>query len=251
VRRGFGQTAQLGAALPRLGNFPELHARKPCGTHISRRIQMSNLPASCIAQRDKETYAVRITPRSGVVTPDELEAVAKVAREHNVPLVKITSGQRFALIGLKEEAVNPACEALPYKLAGHYVQACPGNAWCKFGTQDSLAMSDAIDQRFSSAAVPAKIKFGVSGCPICCAESYVRDIGLVGSRKGWTIVLGGNSGSRARIADVLTEGLSTEEALDCIDRFLDYYRENGKKKQRVARFVEAHGIDAIREALGL
>lgn len=210
---------------------------------------MADLPAGSILQRDKESYAVRVTPPSGVVTPEQLEKVAEVARKYNAPMVKITSGQRFALIGLKEDELHAACEELPFKVAGHYVQACPGNTWCRFGMQPALETAHAAEERFGSFAVPAKIKLGISGCSMCCAESYVRDLGLIGSKKGWSLVVGGNSAGRARIADVLAEDLSTEDALDLMEKFLNYYAANAKKKQRVARFVEEKGIESIREAL--
>lgn len=210
---------------------------------------MSDLPKGTILQRDKETYAVRVTPPSGVVTPEELESVAAVARKYDVPLVKITSGQRFALIGLKEADVMPACGELPFRVAGHYVQACPGNDWCQLAKQNALSVAREMEEKFRTFDGPAKIKMGVSGCATCCAESYVRDIGLVGSSKGWHVLVGGNSGGRARIADVLAKDLSKEEALDLLERFLEYYKANGKKKQRVARFIEAEGIEAIRSAL--
>lgn len=209
---------------------------------------MKELPKGCILQRDKESYGIRVTPPSGVVTPDDLETIAKVARKYDVPLLKITSGQRMTLIGLTDENVHEACEELPYKVAGHYVQACPGNQWCKLGLQDALQMAGVVEERFSSFGVP-KLKFGVSGCPTCCAECYVRDLGLVGSRKGWTLLIGGNAGRRARVADVLAEELSTEAVLDLMEKFLNFYRDNCKPKQRVARFVEERGIDAIREEL--
>jgi NAD(P)H-nitrite reductase large subunit len=63
-------------------------------------------PKGAILQRDKETYA--IVPRTpvGLVTPDDLEALAGVARKYNIPVIKITSGQRFALVGLKKEDVD-------------------------------------------------------------------------------------------------------------------------------------------------
>lgn len=211
---------------------------------------MSDLPKGCVLQRDKETYAIRVTPPSGVVSPDQLEAVAAVARKYDVPVVKLTSAQRFALIGLKEADVKAAAEELPFPYGGHYVQACPGDSWCKLGMQDTDAMAREMEKRFAGAAVPAKIKMGVSGCPMCCSESYTRDIGLVGTRKGWTVVVGGNAGARARVGDVLAQELLQDAALDLIERFLDYYRENGKTKQRVARFVEAKGIDVISADLG-
>jgi len=38
-----------------------------------------------------------------MLTPDNLESLARVARKYQIPIIKITSGQRFALVGMKKE----------------------------------------------------------------------------------------------------------------------------------------------------
>lgn len=212
---------------------------------------MSDLPKGAILQRDKKTYGIRVTPPSGVVTPEELEGLAAVARKYNVPFMKITSGQRFALLGVEEADIPAAIEEQPFRYGGHYVQGCPGTDWCSLSMQDALGVAHELEERFRGFAGPAKIKMGVSGCAHCCAESYVRDIGLIGTKKGWTVVVGGNSAGKARVADVLAKELDTDAAFSLIERFLAYYAENGKKKQRIARFVDAQGIESIREAMGV
>ena len=64
---------------------------------------MPDIPTGAILQRDKETYA--IVPRTpvGLVTPEDLEGIVKVARKYSIPVIKITSGQRFALVGIQKE----------------------------------------------------------------------------------------------------------------------------------------------------
>jgi NAD(P)H-nitrite reductase large subunit len=86
---------------------------------------------------------------------------------------------------------------------------------------------------------------------MCCGESYVRDIGLVGRKNGWTVVFGGNAGGRPRVGDELASGLDADAALELVGRVLEHYRDNAKKCQRTARFVEARGIASVRQALGL
>ena len=212
---------------------------------------MATLPASALMQRDKETYQIRLTPPSGVVTPEELRQLADVAEKYNAPLLKITSGQRIALIGLNEEDMANASEEVPFRIGGHYIQSCPGNTWCKMGQCDAMGFSNILTESIGTMATAAKIKVGVSGCPISCSECHTRDIGFVGGKDGWTMLIGGNSASRPRIADVLAEKLTQDEALALLEKFLTHYNETAKKKQRVARFVEEHGIEAIREVLGL
>ena len=197
---------------------------------------MREHPTGAILQRDKETYA--IVPRTpvGLVTPDDLEALAGVARKYNIPVIKITSGQRFALVGLKKEDVDSVWQELGMdvgkatELCLHYVQACPGTAVCKFGVQDSLGLGTEIEAFFTEMELPAKVKIGISGCPFCCGESFVRDIGIFGKKNGWTFIVGGSSARRPRIGDVLTENLSKEEVIDLTRRTLEYYRDKSKKK---------------------
>ena len=216
---------------------------------------MSRHLDGAILQRDRETYA--IVPRTpvGVVTPQVLETIAQVVKKYGIPVVKITSGQRMALVGLKEEDVSGAWKDLGMdvgratELCVHYVQACPGTAVCRFGVQDSLGLGMELENLFTGMELPAKVKFGVSGCPMCCGESYVRDVGVLGKKKGWSVIFGGNGGGRPRIGDNLAEDLEKEAAVALITRCLDYYAANGKKKERTARFVERVGIDALKEAV--
>jgi NAD(P)H-nitrite reductase large subunit len=137
------------------------------------------------------------------------------------------------------------------ELCVHYAQACPGTAVCKFGVQDSLGLGIELEKMFEGVELPAKFKFGVSGCPLCCGESYVRDVGLIGKKKGWTLIFGGNSGAKARIGDVLAEDLSKEDVVDLVKKCLEYYKENGKKKERTSKFMERVGADAMKQAVGL
>lgn len=210
-----------------------------------------------ILQRDKKTYAIVPRTPAGMVTPEILEGLTKVVRKYDVPIMKITSGQRLALVGIKEENVDPIWNDLKMdvgraiELCLHYVQACPGTAVCRYGQKDSLGLGLKIEEFFYSYELPAKVKIGVSGCPFCCGESYVRDIGVIGKKKGWIVTFGGNSGGRPRVADVLAENLGEDEVVELMKKCLDYYKNNGKKKERTARFVERVGIEEIKKQLGV
>ena len=216
---------------------------------------MSKHLDGAILQRDKKTYA--IVPRTplGLVTPEVLDTIAHVVKKYEIPVIKITSGQRMALVGLQEKDVDQAWKDLGIdvgratELCVHYVQACPGTAVCRFGVQDSLGLGMELEKLYAGMELPAKVKFGVSGCPMCCGESYVRDVGVLGKKNGWTLIFGGNGGGRPRIGDVIAEDLSKEELMDLVKKCLEYYGANGKKKERTARFVERTGIDALKQAV--
>jgi NAD(P)H-nitrite reductase large subunit len=216
---------------------------------------MDDAPKGAILQRDKKTYAIVPRTPAGMVSPEILEGIMKVVRQYDIPITKITSGQRLALVGIKKEDINPVWDALQMdvgraiELCLHYVQACPGTAVCTYGRQDSLGLGLDIETFFYGYQLPAKVKIGVSGCPFCCAESYVRDIGIIGKKKGWIVTFGGNSGGRPRIADVLAKDLSKDEVIELMKKCLDYYKDNAKKKERTARFVDRIGIEEIKKHL--
>lgn len=212
-------------------------------------------PRGAILQRDRKTYA--IVPRTpvGLVSPEVLEAISSVVRKYKIPITKITSGQRLALVGMQRDEVDKIWHDLKMEigpaieLCVHYVQACPGTEVCKFGVRDSLGLGTKLEKFYVGMDLPAKVKIGVSGCPFCCAESYVRDLGLVGKKKGWIMTFGGNSGGRPRIGDVIAENLNDDEAVQLVKRCLEFYRENVDKKLRTARFVEKVGIETIKRAV--
>jgi NAD(P)H-nitrite reductase large subunit len=212
-------------------------------------------PDGSILQRDKETYAIVPRTPAGLLTPEFLEQLAGVVRKYDVPITKITSGHRLALVGLKKDDIAEAWKDLGVdvgratELCLHYVQACPGNSVCSLGVQDSLGMGIELEKRYIGVDMPAKLKVGVSGCPMTCSEGYVRDIGLIGKKSGWVVVYGGNSGGRPRIGDVVAEKLTTEEAIALVDKLVEYYCQNGKKRERVARLVDRLGIEAVKEAV--
>ena len=208
-----------------------------------------------ILKRDGRTYAVVTRIPAGMVTPDDLEKIAKVGRKYRIPMLKITSGQRIALIGIEPGNVQKVVHDLGPLAKPEtapcvkFVQACLGTDMCRYGNQDSIGLARAVDEQFSDQTFPAKIKIGISGCPRCCGESHTRDIGIMGTNKGWTVFFGGNGGTRPRFADLIARDLGATEALDCAQRLAEYYRSHAKPHERTARFMERIGMDTLKSDL--
>lgn len=218
---------------------------------------MGEVPKGAILQRDKETYAIVPRIPMGIVTPEILEKLAQIARRYHVRIIKITSGQRIALVGFKAEDIPEVWKELDIEvgpaegLCVHYVQSCPGTETCKFGQGDSLGLAAKIEKMFVGRedTVPAKTKFGISGCMLNCAESYLRDFGAFATPKGWTVVVGGNSGGRPRIGNVIAENLTEEGVLSLLRKCLEYYAKHAKARERMPRFVERIGVEEFKKAL--
>lgn len=208
-----------------------------------------------ILQRDGKTWAVTTRIPAGIITPDQLEIIASVGRKYHVPVLKITSGQRFLFAGLAPEDVPRVIgdlgtlakpESAP---CVKFVQACVGTDTCKYGKQDSIGLARLLEGQFIDQTFPAKIKIGVSGCPRCCSESHTRDIGVVGTPNGWTVFFGGNAGTRPRFGDLIARDLSTGDALDCVQRLARFYRSHANPHERTARFMERIGMESLKSEL--
>jgi len=212
-------------------------------------------PTGAILQRDKQTYA--IVPRTpvGLISAEVLNALNTVVKKYAIPIVKITSGQRLALVGVKPEEVDAIWKDLgtdvgqALALCLHFVQACPGTTVCKFGLQDSLGLGIELEKLYSGRQLPAKFKMSVSGCPLCCSESFVRDLGVLGKKAGWTVIFGGHAGAKPRIGDIVADSLTKEGVVALAGKLLDHYAANAKKHERAARFVERVGIDSVKQAV--
>ncbi|AGF79786.1 NAD(P)H-nitrite reductase [Desulfocapsa sulfexigens DSM 10523] len=189
----------------------------------------------------------------GLFAPEDLETILHIINKYKVPATKITSAQRLALLGMDKDKMASLQEELKNYIGTTpengvtYVQSCPGLEWCKYGIRDSLSLGKELKNLSMKTPFKAKVKVGVAGCRMCCTEPYVRDLGIFASKKGWTLVFGGNGGNNARIADIVAEGLNDEEVLALAKKCLTVYQEEANPRSRTARFMERFGIEAFRK----
>ncbi|WII35750.1 nitrite reductase large subunit NirB [Paenibacillus thiaminolyticus] len=201
------------------------------------------------------TYTVVPRMYGGMTSPEELKKIADVSLQYNVELVKMTGGQRIDLIGVKKEDVPKVWEALDmpsgyaYAKSLRTVKTCVGSQYCRFGTQDSLAMGALLERKFERIDYPAKFKMAVNGCPRNCAESCTKDIGIVGNDGGWEIYIGGNGGIKPRLADLLCKVKTDEELVETTAAAIQYYRETANYLERTSEWVERIGLDAIQRTV--
>jgi nitrite reductase (NADH) large subunit len=199
------------------------------------------------------TFSVVPQMRGGITTPEQLRRIADVADKYQVPLVKLTGGQRIDLLGIKKEDLPDVWADLgmpsgyAYGKSMRTVKTCVGQDFCRFGTGDSTKLGVELETQLQGMESPAKMKLSVSGCPRNCAESYVKDVGIVAIEGGrWELYIGGAAGAHIRKGDLLCTVDDAETAKVIAARFLQYYRENAKWLERTYAFVPRVGLDHVR-----
>lgn len=195
----------------------------------------------------KKTYAITPHLPGGFIKPDVLEKYAHVARKYN-GILKLTSAQRIMITGLKAEDIEEIWQELGMQPAMGFancvrsVKICPGIAFCKRGKQDSIKLGLELDKRYIKKEMPSRMKMGVSGCPNSCAESVIKDVGVIGTDEGWDVYVGGSAGSHPRLADQLITGLNYDDTLRIIDIVVRYYQKNADI-ERVGQFIDRIGFE--------
>ncbi|MBE7415594.1 MAG: NAD(P)/FAD-dependent oxidoreductase [Deltaproteobacteria bacterium] len=218
--------------------------------------RLINERAQANIQKDG-TFSVVPRMYGGVTTAGELKRIAEVAERHKVPLLKLTGGQRIALIGVPREGLPEVWRELnmpsghAYAKAVRTVKTCVGDRFCRYGTQDSVALGIEMEKRFGGIPLPAKVKLAVSGCPRNCAESGIKDMGVVGVSGGWELYAGGCGGIELKGGEKLGHFKRPDEVVEATAAFLQLYREDADYGERTFRWVVRRGIGKIREeALG-
>jgi nitrite reductase (NADH) large subunit len=206
-------------------------------------------------QRDG-TFSVVPQMKGGVTTPAQLRRIAEVAEKYEVPMVKVTGGQRIDLLGVRKEDLPAMWDDLgmpsgyAYGKSFRTVKTCVGSDFCRFGLGDSTQLGIDLETRFQGIESPAKMKLAVVGCPRNCAEAYVKDVGVVAIGNGkWEVYVGGAAGATVRKGDLLATVDSPEEVMTLAGRFMQYYRENANWLERTYDFVPRVGLERIQSVL--
>ncbi|HEY4080440.1 MAG TPA: nitrite reductase large subunit NirB [Burkholderiaceae bacterium] len=199
------------------------------------------------------TYSVIPRMWGGETNSSELRRIADAVDKYNIRTVKVTGGQRIDLLGVKkEDLVNvwkdigmPSGHA--YAKALRTVKTCVGSEWCRFGTQDSTQMGKDLEHALWRMYAPHKVKIAVSGCPRNCAESGIKDVGVIGVDSGWEIYVAGNGGIKTEVAQFLCKVKTAAEVLEVSGAFLQLYRKEGWYLERTVHWVNRVGLDTIKQ----
>jgi nitrite reductase (NADH) large subunit len=201
------------------------------------------------------TYTVIPRMYGGVTTAQDLIKIGEVAQKYDVPLVKLTGGQRIGLFGVKKEDLPSIWDDLDMPSGYAYgktlrtVKTCVGAKFCRYGTQDSMALGIELEKKFERLDTPHKVKMGVSACPRNCSEAGIKDFGVVGIDGGWEIYVGGNGGVDLRAGDHLITVKTQEEVMETAGAYLQYYRETATYLERTSKWLERVGLKHVQEVL--
>lgn len=200
----------------------------------------------------KRTYAITPHIPGGFILPDDLIKIGEVAKKYK-GVLKITSGQRILITNLKQEDLPVIWEELGMEPAVKVqnslknVEMCPAN-YCKRSKYPTIGIGMKMSRKFHGMELPCRTKIGVAGCKNACTSVYSKDIGvIVDLDSTFYITVGGSAGYHPRSADIVTKGLSEDEAFNLVKIILFYYKDTAKLGEKLGDFIDRISIDTFRE----
>lgn len=213
---------------------------------------MSNYGNLQKIKNGKRTYGITPHIPGGFVLPETLIKIAQVAKKYN-GVIKLTSGQRILITNLKEEDLETIWKELGMEPAvkNQYsvknVEMCPAN-FCKRSKYPTIGIGTKISKNFHGMLLPNRTKIGVAGCRNACTSVYSKDIGVLVDIDGkFFITAGGSAGFYPRQSDIITKGLSEQEAYNLVEVILNYYNEHGQMGEKLGDFIDRITIDTFRK----
>ncbi|WP_259754175.1 nitrite reductase large subunit NirB [Pseudomonas sp. GCEP-101] len=201
------------------------------------------------------TYSVVPRMWGGVTNAAELRRIADVADKYQVPMVKVTGGQRIDLLGIRKDDLPAIWKELDMPSGHAYgksirtVKTCVGSEFCRFGTQNSTQLGIDLEHDLFNMWSPHKVKLAVSGCPRNCAEAGIKDIGIIGVDSGWELYIGGNGGIKTEVAEFFVKLKTADEVREYSGAFLQLYREEAFYLERTVHYLQRVGMEHIKKAV--
>ena len=205
------------------------------------------------------TYSVVPRIAGGEITAEKLIVIGQVAKQFDL-YTKITGAQRVDLFGAHLNDLPEIWRILiengfesghAYGKSLRAVKSCVGNAWCRYGMDDSASFAIELENRYKGIRAPHKIKGGVSACIRECAEARGKDFGLIAVEGGWNLYICGNGGANPKHAVLLAEQIDKANVIKYLDRFLMYYIRTAGPLVRTATWLDKleGGLDYLKEVI--
>ncbi|AGX43355.1 NAD(P)/FAD-dependent oxidoreductase [Clostridium saccharobutylicum] len=199
----------------------------------------------------KRTYGITPHIPGGFITADTMQKIVDVTKKYN-GVLKITSGQRILITNLKEEdlaniwndlGMDPAVKT---QNSVKNVEMCPAG-YCKRSKHNTIGIGMRLSKKYQWMEMPCRTKIGVAGCRNACGSVYSKDVGVIADKTGFVVSVGGSGGYNPRMADIIVEGITEEQALNLVDNIFTYYKNEAEAGEKLGFFIDRIGIDKFKK----
>ncbi len=206
--------------------------------------------------------AVVIQPELGLLTSEQLVALADLGEEAGAEGFRVTRDQNLIVIGLPpgtEDEVVASVRALDLPVQEHEgdigdVVSCPGTTSCRLGITNSQNFGKAVVDLVRHYEPLPGVTVKISGCQNGCGLHHVADFGFRGMGKKiegvnaphYQIYVGGNSRLNGAIA-LSGPIVAARYAPEALKMFLDAYAAGRSSGESVRDWALRLGKDGLKD----
>ena len=193
----------------------------------------------------------------GQLTPKQMIRLAEIAELYGSAEVRLTVWQNLiipnvpdAFVATVEKAVRKlGFDTRQSHLRGGLI-ACTGNSYCKFAQANTkghaVALADYLEKKLT---LDQPLNIHVTGCPNSCAQHYMGDIGLLGTKvkgeDGYHVFIGGGFGANQSVGRQVFTGLTFEDLKPTLEKMLKAYQRHRTPGEAFQKFTARHDLNTL------
>ncbi len=193
----------------------------------------------------------------GQITPKQMTRLAELSDLYGSGEVRLTVWQNFivpnvpdAFVPTLKRALEKAGFATKQSNIASGVIACTGNSYCKFAQANTKGHAlELIKHLEKKLELDQPVNIHVTGCPNSCAQHYMGDIGLLGTKvrgeDGYHVFIGGGFGGNQAVGRQIFSGVSVGELPRMIEKLLRVYLKHRAGKESFQQFSTRHDLNAL------
>lgn len=212
-------------------------------------------------QSQPEMHYIGVSIPVGRLPVAQMRALASIAEDFGSSELRLTVWQNLLIPNIATANLDQALAALRAAnldcTAGVVLRgtvACTGNRGCRYAATDTKAhaveLATRLDTRFT---ILQPINLHVTGCPHSCAQHYIGDIGLLGTKvagaEGYQVVLGGGSDQDQGLARELISAIPFAELPPVMESLMAAYVERRELNESFLQFTRRHSIEELKSFL--
>ncbi len=208
-------------------------------------------------QKQKGINYVGVAIPVGQLTSKQMIRLAEIAELYGSAEVRLTVWQNLiipnvpdAFVATVEKAVRKlGFDTKQSHLRGGLI-ACTGNSYCKFAQANTkghaVALADYLEKKLT---LDLPLNIHVTGCPNSCAQHYMGDIGLLGtkvkSEDGYHVFIGGGFGANQAVGRQVFTGLTFEDLKPTLEKMLKAYQRHRMPGEAFQKFTARHDLNTL------
>ncbi len=215
------------------------------------------------AQRQPGLHWIGVSVPVGQLTSKQLRRLGELAELYGSGEVRLTVWQNLVIPNvptawvetLKKALVKAGLDWQSSALKGGFI-ACTGNSHCKFAASNTkghaIELMQWLDRRV---VLDQPVNIHLTGCPNSCAQHYMGDIGLLGTKvkfsgdtlEGYHVFVGGGFGEKQAVGRQLFQGVLVSELKPTLERMLVTYQRLRQPQETFQQFTARHDIGRLQE----